>query len=369
MKILLIEPFMTGSHAAWAKGVAAHSSNDVTILSLPGRHWKWRMHGGAVTLAQKFLAPEIAAPDLLLFTDMLDVTTFLALTRTKSQGIPTAIYFHENQICYPWSPADSDPGEGRDQHYAFVNYTSALACDRVFFNSGYHMESFYQALQGFLRRFPDFRNADSVPTLRQKSAVLHLGLGLSQLTPYREPRSTEPPLVLWNHRWEYDKNPGEFFRLLDQLCARGVNFEVALLGENFNRWPPEFDAARRRLGARVLHFGYAAGLENYARWLWRATVLPVTSNQDFFGASVIEAAHCEVLPLLPKRLSYPELFSKHREHIFYDDFADLVDRVAMVLETPQGVPSREIAGELRRFDWTHCVSRYDQAFADVLRSA
>ncbi|MDX1521413.1 MAG: DUF3524 domain-containing protein, partial [Anaerolineae bacterium] len=134
MKILLIEPYYTGSHAAWTDGYAKYSQHQVDILSLPGRFWKWRMHGGAVTLARKFLASTLR-PDLILATDMLDLTTFLALTRERTSGIPTAIYFHENQLTYPWSPTDRDIPLNRDKHYGFINYTSALAADAVLFNS------------------------------------------------------------------------------------------------------------------------------------------------------------------------------------------------------------------------------------------
>ena len=102
MNITLIEPFFSGSHAAWATGYAQHSGHNIDILSLSGNYWKWRMHGGAVTLAKKFLESG-AKPDPLLVTDMLDLTTFLALTRQKTARLPAAIYFHENQICYPWS--------------------------------------------------------------------------------------------------------------------------------------------------------------------------------------------------------------------------------------------------------------------------
>ena len=37
MKILLLEPYCGGSHRAWAEGYAAHSRNEVTLLSLPAR--------------------------------------------------------------------------------------------------------------------------------------------------------------------------------------------------------------------------------------------------------------------------------------------------------------------------------------------
>ena len=103
MKILIVEPYYTGSHAAWAEGYSRHSRHDVQVLRLEGQFWKWRMHGGAVTLSRRFLDMSFQ-PDLILSTDMLDLTTFLALTRTKTAHVPTAVYFHENQITYPWSP-------------------------------------------------------------------------------------------------------------------------------------------------------------------------------------------------------------------------------------------------------------------------
>ena len=54
MKILIIEPFLTGSHKKWAENYSKYSQHNVQILSLPGRFWKWRMHGGAITLAKRF---------------------------------------------------------------------------------------------------------------------------------------------------------------------------------------------------------------------------------------------------------------------------------------------------------------------------
>ena len=91
MKILIIEPYFTGSHKQWAEGYKRHSSHEIKILSLKGQFWKWRMHGGAITLAKMFDAMDWL-PDLILATDMLDLNTFLSLTRDKSNGIPTALY-------------------------------------------------------------------------------------------------------------------------------------------------------------------------------------------------------------------------------------------------------------------------------------
>jgi len=125
MKILLIEPYYTGSHKAWADGYVKSSRHAVELLFLSGHYWKWRMHGGAVTLAEKYNG-NYDNNDLIIVSDMLDLTTFQALTRTKTAGIPFVIYFHENQLTYPWSETDRDVAAGRDNHYGFINYSSAL---------------------------------------------------------------------------------------------------------------------------------------------------------------------------------------------------------------------------------------------------
>jgi hypothetical protein len=164
MHILLLEPYLTGSHAAWAQGYAAHSRHDVTTLSLPGRFWKWRMHGGAVTLAREFMVADVT-PDGILATDMLDLTTFLALTRARTAHLPVALYCHENQLSYPWSAGDRDVIRGRDVHYGFINYASAMTADAVFFNSAYHLESFFDALPRMLKHFPDYNELEGLAAL------------------------------------------------------------------------------------------------------------------------------------------------------------------------------------------------------------
>jgi len=362
MRILLVEPFYEGSHAAWAEGYRRHSTHEVERLTLTGRFWKWRMHGGAVTLARTFMESD-SAPDLILASDMLDLTTFLALTRERTAGIPASVYFHENQLSYPWSPDDPDPAAGRDRHYGFINYTTALAADRVYFNSRYHMDSFLGALPAFLGRFPDHQDLHRVEELAAKSSVLHLGLDLAALDEHRTAKASTdgPPLVIWNHRWEYDKNPEAFFRALEEMKSRGIDFRLAILGRGYGQTPTCFSRARGILGDRIVKFGHAASRAEYAGWLWRADVLPVTSNQDFFGSGVAEAVHCRAWPLLPRRLAYPELISD-RLHgdCYYEDFAGLLRLLSRALRrpAPEGFPA-----DLSRFDWRTMAPAYDRAFA------
>lgn len=369
MKIHLLETFMVGSHAIWARDYQARSRHEVQILSLPGKYWKWRMHGGAVTLAREFLAAA-DRPDLLFVTDMLDLSTFLALTREVTAEIPSVVYFHENQLSYPWSPDDADPGLQRDGHYSFINYTTALCADAVLFNSDYHRSDFLAELPGFLKSFPDHNELDTIKHIAAKSRTLHLGLDLHKFDQYRSEavrQPGQPLLLLWNHRWEYDKNPEEFFRALFVLQEQGVEFELAVLGESYQKQPPIFAEARQRLEKQIVHWGYAESFADYAGWLWRADILPVTSIHDFFGISVVQAIYCNCLPLLPKRLAYPEHLAEdlHSDY-FYDDFAGLVERLTQRCQEMKKVRCANLQSQVVGYDWNVMAEVYDEFFVGLV---
>lgn len=359
MKILIIEPYFTGSHAAWAHGYQNHSRHQIEILSLTGQYWKWRMHGGAVTLAHCFLKIK-QLPDLILATDMLDLTTFLSLTRKHTSDIPIAIYFHENQLCYPWSPEDRDVQNNRDKHYGFINYTSALATDALLFNSKYHQQAFFAELLLLLKHFPDHRGLDNVEKIKHKSSVLYLGLDLEKFDNFKSETKNETPLILWNHRWEYDKNPTDFFNALFALADRGLKFQIAVLGENFSNQPEKFENARARLGSRVRQFGFADSFEDYAHWLLKSDIIPVTSIQDFFGASTVEAIYCGAYPLLPNRLAFPEIFSlKNNPDNFYESFDQLVEKLSWAVKNIKFIRQQTFRNYVEKYSWKIMAEQYD----------
>jgi glycosyltransferase involved in cell wall biosynthesis len=367
VNILLVEPYFTGSHKQWVLGFKKYSKHDVRLLVIKGQFWKWRMHGGAVTLATEFNSMDWR-PDLILATDMLDLTTFLALTRSKSHRIPTAIYFHENQLSYPWSTTDRDLRKNRDTHYGFINYASAMAADQVFFNSEFHLDSFLDSLPRFLRQFPDHRELDSVDRIQEKSGILHLGM---DLRPFNEHKTDhgDAPLVLWNHRWEYDKNPDSFFGVLEKIRESGYEFNLAVLGENFSQYPDVFIEAKKLFEKQIVQWGYAKSFSDYAHWLWKAAILPVTSNQEFFGASVMEAMYCDTWPILPNRLTYPELLPPdyHKNHL-YSNEQDLFDKITWAIENHGIVKSKHFQPIAKPFDWETMAPVYDHAMERIRKS-
>jgi len=361
-KILLIEPFYGGSHREWADSWQLHSEHEIKLLTLSAHHWKWRMHGAAVSLANQFLEMDFS-PDWIVATDMLDLATFLALSRPKSNNLPIAIYFHENQLTYPWSPTDDDKRNQQDNHYKFINYTSALAADLCLFNSDYHKTSFLEALPNFLKQFPDHKNLETINQIIKKSQVLALGLDLKRLDSSAKigELSNSSPVLLWNHRWEYDKKPGNFFSALFELKKRGIDFKLIVLGEKMKKYPPIFDEAQKRLEKEILHWGYCESKDDYAKWLWQADILPVSSIQDFFGGSIIQAVYCNTVPLLPCRLAYPEHFPFH-PLFYYDNEEQFVEKLAVLIQKYKVEGKVKTQDLVKKYDWESLIEKYDSLY-------
>ena len=347
---------------------------------MTARFWKWRMHGGAVTMARKALqALEHGfQPDVIFATDMANLPAFLALVRPHLSDVPVVLYLHENQLTYPIRP-----GADRDHTYGYINYLSCLAADRVVFNSRFHFTEFMEALPTLLRAFPDYTHLNTVQEIRSKSSVLHVGMDLEAYDAYRDDypvsewgpvRST--PVVLWNQRWEFDKNPEAFFRIMNRLDDTGHRFRLILAGEHFEEQPNEFEEAFERYAERILHYGYAENFEEYSRLLHRSDLVVSTSVHEFFGIAIMEAIYCGCHPLLPNRLSYPELIpeSLHRPllhaPVLYEDEDELYRILSGVLKGEERpLPSTTLRTIPEQLDWRVHVAMFDDMIDEVVDAA
>lgn len=353
MNIALFEGFYAGSHKRWADEWKQHSQHSIQLFTLSAAHWKWRMHGGAITLVKQYLQSGFRA-DAIVCTDMLDLALVRSLLHQSNVQTKCYLYFHENQLTYPFSVTDTDRINNRDRHYGFINYTSALVADGVAFNSAYHRSIFLSELKTFLTPFPDHQELKNVDRIAEKSIVLYPGMSFpSELPALQEAKK---PRFLWNHRWEFDKNPEAFFKNLFQLSDEGFDFEIVVLGEHFKNSPKIFDEAKTRLAPHIVHWGFAESREEYVQWVASCSHLPVTSNQDFFGYSIIEAAQLGVTPILPFRLAYPE--HPFPEHCYYQSKDELMLRLRQLFQAP----INKEAFDLSRYAWENLIENYDSFF-------
>ena len=311
-------------------------------------------------------APQPPNWDLLFCTDMLNLAEFIGLVPAAIRDLPRCVLFHENQLTYPNQNRDQ-----RDLHFAFSNITTALAADKVWFNSHFHMNEFLTAATNLVRRMPDFRPSTAIETIANKSSVQRLGI--ETIDRPRPPKQDDAIDILWAARWEHDKNPEIFFDAIRLLNRTGTPFRLHVLGESFRNVPPIFAVAKQEFANQIASWGYAESRHEYVDVLGRADVIVSTAYHEFLGLSVLEAMSLGVVPLLPNRLSYPELLSVNDyaalSACLYDGTGrTLAERLA---EFQRSLGSKVWAERQRlsrtsseRFAWRNVGPTLDKALAD-----
>ncbi|MBI5948674.1 MAG: DUF3524 domain-containing protein [Chloroflexi bacterium] len=361
-RVLFVEPFHGGSHRAFLDGLARHSRHEIVTLTLPEGEWRRRMRLGAQELAAA--ATSVTGDfDALIATDMLDLPAFLALSRPRFAALPILLYMHENQFTYPRLR-----GTKLNSWFGQINYLSACAANRVAFNSDYHRRDFLSALRTLAGQPNNWLLPSAIDTIAEKSEVLPVGVELDWLDAHRSVRDPGlPPLVLWNHRWEFDKAPETFARAIRKLVGEGLDFRLALAGAPSPNPSPALTGLAVDLPGLVEQAGYLPGRDAYARLLWESAVVVSTARHEFFGVGMVEALHCGCFPVAPAQFNYPALVpvSLHARCLWHSE-EQLVEllRGAILAPPDDGGAFRESAA---RFAWSRVAPAWDEAITALIR--
>jgi glycosyltransferase involved in cell wall biosynthesis len=364
MNILAVEPFYSGSHKAFLKGLKNHSRHNIIPVNLSYKGQKWQMHGNSVKLAG--MTQETSEDiDLLLVSSMTNLPAFLSLTNPRFAHVPKIMYMHENQFTQP-IPED----EERDLTYCYLNYISMLSADKLIFSSNFHRDDFLKALPEFLEHYPDDKYYYPVDKIAEKSMVLYPGLDLHRFNTEPDQRElNENPAIVWNQRWQFDRNSAMFFRVLHRLNDIDLTFDLILAGDTQHEKPEEFEKAWQRYGQHITHFGYVENRENYSKLLHSGDIVVSTATYEFFCVAIMEAIYCGCHPLLPNRLHYPELIpeSLHKPllhaPVLYNTEDDLFHYLKDLLtgETDP-LPKASLQNINKHLNWPERIEEFDAMF-------
>ncbi len=354
---IFMEPYHGGSHRHLAEGLATRLADTqaIELWTLPARTWKWRMRGAAIHFADRWHRERPAAAGILV-TSLLDAAALRGLLPRDAAALPFLLYCHENQLKYPVRVDDR-----RDYHYGWTNIQSVAAADRSYWNSSYNLESFLAELPDFLSRMPDARPADLPARLRERAELLPVPADLAPLIAADRSGSSSPPRLLWNHRWEHDKGPAEFFAALTALADEGLPFSLSVLGQQFQESPPEFDQARDRLAERISCWGYQDSWEAYRRELLSADLALSTAHHEFQGLAMLEAGAAGCSLLVPDDLAYREIWPADCR---YPPGA-LLPALRKRLLDPGLWRGPECRRRAAAFDWAHLLPRWEKLFAST----
>ena len=330
---------------------------DTVLLDLPARKWKMRMQLSAPWFVKQITQIPLHERyfDTVLLSTFVDVAVFRALVN-QVQGwnrkATIATYFHENQFGYPGILAKQ-----ANHQFTAINFTTALASDTIAFNSYFNRDCFFNQCSKYIKKARDIDLIEELQAIEQKSCVLYPGIDFHPID-CQPKKNTDGsiPLVIWNHRWEHDKNPGTFFDALYKLDEMGVAFNLAVLGQNFTEMPTEFEEAKKRLAHLIVHFGFVPDKKRYYQLLSEGSVVVSTSLHEFFGISVLEAVRAGCVPLVPNRLSYQELFPE--QYRYSDD--QFIDVLKDHLVNRSSLQNKQKEQLTQRFSWETLIPSYHE---------
>lgn len=294
--IWLLSAYRSASHGAWADWlVNTFEEYDWKVLELSGRHFRWRIRGNPLSWLHKL--PETPA-DLIIATSMVDLATLKGLHPSLA-SVPCIYYFHENQFAYPSSGqqhASIDP--------QMVQLYGALSANNCLFNSAYNRDSFLQGIDKLLNQLPDAVPANISSLIENKSQILSV-----PINPIKPAKEKQQNLILWNHRWEYDKAPQVFADALIKLNKINSNFKLALLGER----PLKKNAALLQIEeqfADKIIINNKVSRNEYLEILSRASIVVSSAIHEFQGLALLEAVSAGAVPVVPDDLCYREQYGE-----------------------------------------------------------
>ncbi len=293
-EVWLFSAYRADSHAAWADWlVDSQSWLKWRRFELPGRHFAWRIRGNPLSWLDALPA---SRPDAIVATSMVDLATLKGL-HPRLGRVPSLLYFHENQFAYPRSSRQIASIEPQ-----MVQLYGALAAQRVLFNSAYNRDSFLDGVSALLHRMPDHLPSGVAERLAQR-----MGLCAVPIRPVDPAGERQRNLILWNHRWEYDKAPQVFEEALQLLAGRDVDFRLALLGSRPNTVPEALRQLRQDFAYCIL-FDEKADAQTYRQVLGSCAIAVSTARHEFQGLAMLEASSAGARPLVPDALCYPEQY-------------------------------------------------------------
>jgi glycosyltransferase involved in cell wall biosynthesis len=144
---------------------------------------------------------------------------------------------------------------------------------------------------------------------------------------------THIPIILWNHRWSKDKDYFMFFSMMRYLKKRDYKFKLNIFGEATLIGNKDFEYFKEQMGDYINKFGYLESKFEYYKEVLNSDIVISTAIEENFGISMVESMYMGLTPVLPNRLSYPELIPKEfHDKVLYKDYDDALIKLKDILD-------------------------------------
>ena len=154
---------------------------------------------------------------------------------------------------------------------------------------------------------PDEVPDNTLDVIANKHKILPVPVAVDKIISL-ETKNNPVPILVWNHRWEYDKGPEQLYAFLNVLRQRGFIFKINLIGQQFRTIPAALLKIKNEFSSELLNDGFVDSSKDYNNILAQSDFILSTALHDFQGLSVLEAVASGCIPIVPDRLSYQDLF-------------------------------------------------------------
>lgn len=291
--------------------MAAFPEHQWTLRQQPARHFSWRIEASGWLWALSDDSAFQQRYDLIIATSLTNVVTLKARCPAL-RDVPLWLYCHENQFAHPLSDQQQ---RAHQTAWQFKSLENAFCADWISFNTRFNRDTFFAGARQLLKKFPEQFPGDPLQKIDSLSDVLPVPL--TERFAHLSEQPKDPKLIVWNHRWEWDKQPQRLLDALLHLRRQGVEFRLAMLGSGGGR-DDRFASTRQALADCIVHWGEAND-EDYSHWLGLAGFGVSTALHDFQGLAMLELAQAGATCILPRRQAYPECLP---EAVFYDGQPD-----------------------------------------------
>jgi hypothetical protein len=309
LDILAVEPFYGGVRRATLESAMRCSRHRWTLFKLPPRRIERRLSTAAIWFAEQLSRHWAGRVDLLFTSEAMNLADLLRL-ETSLVAKPSVVYFHSNQL----PPEDrTSPGP-----LELVNLGTAAAATEVWFNSTFHLKSFFGRATALVRRHPELSTQDPLKGLVMKSRLMPppVDCGLVDDVRAHEPVERERRQIFVETR---DADVALLNAALLALKERGEEFELVTVGPADGLSP---DLPRRTL-SETDEIGQI-------RAMLSSGVVLSTKRNAASDAMLLRALSAGCRPVLPADGVYPEILPRkmHASCLYLPEPAALIEMLS-----------------------------------------
>jgi len=177
----------------------------------------------------------------------------------------------------------------------------SIAADAVVYNSDHCISMARDSFGMYL-------NSQQMDQLEKKSQVLRFGLLRGDEPQAPNANGDEPPIVLYNHRFENYKQPKTTFAVLDSLRE----------AHNFRVWATQVSGQDTK-SYNIDEFLYEPNRASYLARCAVPAINTINSIHETFCISILDSLAMGHLVVLPNALTFPELVPPDYPYLFKNE--------------------------------------------------